>query len=168
MLVTPSKLQIVLYNMSKRQTKDIVNNLLLLGTGGSGKSTIFRQIREIYGEPLAVMRERYEYARDIQHQCIAQMKHALYVLGDFLDENNANHDSVAKNYQLYVRDGEKDDGDFGIPDLSEKEMETLTEYGDYIDSFDLTKSRLNNDAVAALKSLWSITFIRLTKCINGH
>ena len=75
--------------------------MLLLGTGGSGKSTIFKQLRCLYGKPLNI-HERRAYKQYVCEQCITEMKHALVILNDLQDETNVCHDLVTQNYRKYI------------------------------------------------------------------
>ena len=113
-----------------------VKKILFLGSGGSGKSTIFKQLRGIYGDPYSPAELR-NFVTYIHEQCINQMKHALDVLSDYQGEN----------HQRYV---EEQNADRDIPDLSEMGMEAA----DYIQSLHHTKYKLNDEIVTALKMLW--------------
>merc|ERR1719474_217874 len=125
-----------------------VKKILFLGSGGSGKSTIFKQLRQIYGKPLTSL-ERRQQKTYIHEQCINQMKHALDVLGDFQDKDRLGHQLVHKNLHQYVPEEEKGDI-YAIPELSDEGVEAA----DYIENLHHSRYRLDDDIVSALKTLW--------------
>ena len=129
-----------------------VKKILFLGSGGSGKSTIFKQLRNIYGDVLSPQ-ERRNYVTYIHEQCINQMKHALEVLKDYHEGSDIMHE----NHRQYIheeKDTECDDHD--IPDLSSSGLEAA----DFIQGLHHSQHRLNDEIVAYLKTLWDEPAIR--------
>merc|ERR1719474_907281 len=89
-----------------------VKKILFLGSGGSGKSTIFKQLRQIYGKPLTPQ-ERRQQKTYIHEQCINQMKHALDVLADFQEKDNLGHQLVHENLRQYAEEEKGGNADNG-------------------------------------------------------
>ena len=69
--------------------------LLFLGSGGSGKSTLFKQLRTIHGNGWS-REDRLTFVDHIHAQIIEQMKLAIdcveYPAGDDEDDDNNNQD----------------------------------------------------------------------------
>ena len=133
----------------KKRAND-VKTILLLGSHSSGKSTIYKQLRHIYGNPLSQPEIR-SYVPHIHDQCIGQMKSALDMLNDFQEETALSHSLLKQNYEQYAHD-EKDDenGIHEIPRLSDQGVE----FADYIQSVPYSNHRFTDKIVNALKELW--------------
>ena len=129
-----------------------VKKILFLGSGGSGKSTIFKQLRGIYGKGFNA-NERHTFVSHIHEQCITQMKLALEVLEDYLngDMDNLIH-QLEKQYIDQSESKHDPDGyDDEIPDLTEPALEAK----EFLTSIHYTHYSLNDEIVGALKILWN-------------
>ena len=69
-----------------------VTKLLLLGSGGSGKSTFFKQLQNIHGSGFA-QRDRSTYKAQVYEQIIDAMKVMIHACEDMCEE----HDSKSNN-----------------------------------------------------------------------
>ena len=91
----------VLSKQLEREKKSFnkIKKILFLGSGGSGKSTIFKQLRGIYGKPFN-QQERHRFVSHIHEQVITQMKLALEVLEEY---RNGDMDGILhKNLKTYI------------------------------------------------------------------
>lgn len=154
--------------VSKQLAKDQkqfnkIKKILFLGSGGSGKSTIFKQLKGIYGTGFSSA-ERHTFVSHIHEQCITQMKLALEVLEDYLngDMDNLIH-KLEKQYIDYSNDSKEDDQDDDydddnvyddddeIPELSDQAIEAK----EFLTNIHYTHYTLNDEIVSALKCLWA-------------
>lgn len=84
--------------------------LLILGTGESGKSTLFKQMKLLYGAPFT--QEEAEYIRDVIHENVVDtMQELLSNIKNFLDVDVANEDWKVE--ALAAPSDESLIGDFG-------------------------------------------------------
>ena len=73
--------------ISKDKKRDMkVKKLLLLGSGGSGKSTFFKQLQTIHGNGFSD-KDRLSYQNHVYHQIIEQMKTLIRRSKEFLEED---------------------------------------------------------------------------------
>eukprot|EP01084_Bolivina_argentea_P037014 68429_1 len=139
-----------------------VHKILFLGSGGSGKSTIFKQLRGIYGNGFN-RQERRRFVTHIHEQVIRQMKFALEILKAYShgDKDDILHQNAIKYIDRkttqevksddtidYDSDYHEQDFHLTIPQLSEsgKEAETfLLQCNSY---------KLNDEIVSAIQCLW--------------
>merc|ERR1712083_35043 len=77
----------------------LIKKLLFLGSGGSGKSTLFKQLRSIHGKGFKD-KDRVGFCDHIYSQTIGQMKTMLEFYDILRDEN----DEVADNVELLWRE----------------------------------------------------------------
>ena len=63
-----------------------VKKLLLLGSGGSGKSTFFKQLQTIHGNGFSD-KDRLSYQNHVYHQIIEQMKTLIRRSREFVEED---------------------------------------------------------------------------------
>eukprot|EP01084_Bolivina_argentea_P295233 508222_1 len=145
--------------VSKQLQKDAkhehrIPKLLLLGSGGSGKSTLFKQLKCIYGDRFSDQ-ERQTFKKYIHEQVIREMIRAVealnaYINGDFDDILHQNQRNYIDNYATTEIQEEKDmDDEFdrSLLELSEAAKAAVVSIPG--DSFELT-----NTIVADLKRLW--------------
>eukprot|EP01084_Bolivina_argentea_P225985 381791_1 len=137
-----------------KQIDSKVNKILFLGSGGSGKSTIFKQLRGIYGEGFN-RTERQLFVSQIHEQVITQMKLALEMLEEYRNENG-NSELLHENENKYIdketkQNENEDDTTNKIPQLSEFGKEAQK----FLDSVHYTSYKLTDEIVSALKCLWS-------------
>jgi len=152
-----------------------VKKILFLGSGGSGKSTIAKQLRVIYKRPFT-LQERQAFVLHIHEQVITQMKLALDALEEYLNDdmdglikqnerlyNSHTHRHESKESITEEKDEEEevvvaddddtdDDDDDGPPELSERGQEAKH----YLESvqFHTYDHALTHELVDALKKLW--------------
>ena len=69
--------------LEERRQFNKIQRLLILGSNGSGKSTVFKQLKTIYGRGFQ-LKERHAYLPHIHKNCILEMQLALDVLDDIL------------------------------------------------------------------------------------
>mmetsp|Transcript_27386 Transcript_27386/g.43333 ORF Transcript_27386/g.43333 Transcript_27386/m.43333 type:complete len:448 (+) Transcript_27386:136-1479(+) len=163
-----------------------VKKILFLGSGGSGKSTIFKQLRGIYGKPFNP-HERQTFVTHIHEQVITQMKLALDILDEYISgdmdaiikqnelmyierkenrEENADYDEE-EDYEDDMDDNYDDEeyANFSgeVPDLSEQALEAK----EYLTSIHYTTYQLNDEIVAALKTLWGEPAIKKMYAIRN-
>ena len=138
-----------------RRKFDSVKKILFLGSGGSGKSTIFKQLRGIYGKPFN-QQERRVFVAHIHEQCLTQMKLALEILEEY---KNGDMDGILhKNESAYIdthayrhsEDDESEDEDYEIPELSNEALDAA----EFINNLHGFGYKLNDEIVGALKCLW--------------
>eukprot|EP01083_Nonionella_stella_P038442 104592_1 len=128
-----------------------VKKILFLGSGGSGKSTIFKQLRGIYGTGFNA-NERKQFVGHIHEQVITQMKLALEVLEEYRTGNL--DDILRQNERQYV--DEKDEEDMDEDELPELELsESAQDASHYLNHIHFTSYKLNDDIVTHLKCLWA-------------
>jgi GTPase SAR1 family protein len=72
---------------SDKRTETGVRKLLFLGSGGSGKSTLFKQLRTIHGGGFTEL-DRRGYRDHIYSQVIVQMQDMLYALDELKEEDS--------------------------------------------------------------------------------
>ena len=70
----------------RHSQKNDIKKILLLGSGGSGKSTLFRQLQYIHGTGFTE-NERKVFIDHICAQIIGQMKHVLDCIEDAAEED---------------------------------------------------------------------------------
>ena len=114
-----------------------------MGTGCCGKTTIFKQLRNIYGNPLT-RAERRIYVQYIHEQCITQMRHSVDCLQDIFEDSSSWHSKNLKQYCTI-----DDPANYEFPHLTDKGMEAA----DFIAALHHTKYRLTENVVEALKIL---------------
>ena len=100
----------------------------MLGPGYSGKSTIFKQFRQIHGNGFND-KDRLVFKEQIHSQCIEEMRTAIEYLEEY-NENAADDDTLNQ---------------LQLSDAAIKAKKVLEEYRDY---------KLNDDIVSAIKCLW--------------
>eukprot|EP00486_Rosalina_sp_Unknown_P015059 CAMPEP_0201595554 /NCGR_PEP_ID=MMETSP0190_2-20130828/192519_1 /ASSEMBLY_ACC=CAM_ASM_000263 /TAXON_ID=37353 /ORGANISM="Rosalina sp." /LENGTH=169 /DNA_ID=CAMNT_0048055581 /DNA_START=96 /DNA_END=602 /DNA_ORIENTATION=- len=92
--------------IQKDKSKDkYVKKLLFLGSGGSGKSTLFKQLRTIHGSGWS-REDRMTFIDHIHAQIIEQMKLGLECIefpGDDDDDYNAGQESEAKKQDAFAQ-----------------------------------------------------------------
>lgn len=71
--------------LSAKSRDDKVKKLLLLGAGGSGKSTFFKQLQNIHGKGFND-NERLSFKNHIFHQCIMEMKKLISIAQELSEE----------------------------------------------------------------------------------
>ena len=71
--------------IKERKADDKVKKLLLLGAGGSGKSTFFKQLQDIHGKGFDD-KDRLSFKNHVYHQIIEQMKRLISVAREFSEE----------------------------------------------------------------------------------
>eukprot|EP01083_Nonionella_stella_P038443 104594_1 len=129
----------------EKQKDQKVKKLLFLGAGGSGKSTIFKQLKHIHGEGWT-KEYRMSFFKHIEFQIILEMKLAIECV-EFLAEQ-ALTNQHGDDYKL--------PGDFNA-------FESLSSEGQ--DSAKLLKSltidpKLDDDTAEAVRILWGESVIK--------
>ena len=135
--------------------------IFLVGGHKAGKSTIFKQCCALNGEPYTVQ-ERETHKALIQQHCIDQMRMALSAHGD-----------LTFLFFAFIHDVETDGRDkgrsFQIPDDVQRQIFSYydgdgfdlflsalgTEAAEIIQNKHRSAKELNDDIVAALKTLWN-------------
>lgn len=136
--------------------------ILFLGSGGCGKSTVFKQLRQIHGDGFS-NKDKKEFIKHIHSQIINQMKSAL---------------NVYINYNLRQQQREKKENDdvssYGDDDqyidellifdkiTLESSQITNMECADKILNYTFNKKQneLDNDIIDAIKLLWNEPIIK--------
>eukprot|EP01083_Nonionella_stella_P221765 791978_1 len=138
-----------------------VKKLLFLGSGGSGKTTIFKQLRGIYGTGFTEQ-DRQLFVSHIHSQVICQMRYALDILIEYKNGSGYLYDIFRQNEKQYFRgrtQSEIEDNasseEMKIPKLSEEAEEAKTVINE------LRTYRLTDEIVAALKCLWAEQAIQI-------
>ena len=73
--------------ITKDKKRDMkIKKLLLLGSGGSGKSTFFKQLQTIHGNGFSD-KDRLSYQNHVYHQIIEQMKTLVRRSFEFVEED---------------------------------------------------------------------------------
>ena len=156
--------QIGIHLNKDRRTKNRTKSILLLGTCNSGKSTIMKQLRRIYQEPLT-REERRGYVTMIHKQCIEQMRTALtsrneiiFLIYGFCHDIKTNEqnerisltipDDVQRLIILYF-----EGFDVNLSSNGNVAAECIRSTYPSVDEF-------NDEIVAALKTLWDEPAIR--------
>ena len=136
--------------------------ILFLGSGGCGKSTVFKQLRQIHGDGFS-NKDKKEFIKHIHSQIFNQMKSAL---------------NVYINYNLRQQQREKKENDdvssYGDDDqyidellifdkiTLESSQITNMECADKILNYTFNKKQneLDNDIIDAIKLLWNEPIIK--------
>jgi len=130
------------------QYKDeIVIKLLFLGAGGSGKSTLFRQLRLLHGNGLKED-ERRTYKTNIYSNIVEGMKTLLEGNLSFNAGEESDSDvSIPSDNAQCDEKGEESDSDVYIPQCDEK-------LADYIDTLD-DAAPITPDCADFFKKAWA-------------
>eukprot|EP01084_Bolivina_argentea_P037013 68428_1 len=139
-----------------------VHKILFLGSGGSGKSTIFKQLRGIFGTGFN-RQERRRFVTHIHQQVITQMQLALEILN--LYRQGDLHDILHQNVIKYIdrkttQEVKEDDSIDYDSDYHEQDFHItipkLSESGKEAEAFLLqyTSCKLTDEIVSAIQCLW--------------
>ena len=152
-----------------------VKKILFLGSGGSGKSTLFKQLRLIHGKGFNA-NDKEEYIKHIHTQIIDQMKAVIRI---YIDYNlrikqrekklkNGNSDHKENNYNLNVNNGydkeEEEEDELLIFDEIELKCEELknTKEAEMVLNYQYDKNKhcLEEDIATSIKLLWTEPVIK--------
>merc|ERR1719411_441488 len=122
-----------------------IKKILFLGSGGSGKSTIFKQLRRIHG-PGYNDRDRIAYTKYIHQQIINEMKLAIQV---YVAYNTRIAQKEKQKQQIATKDLLNLCPDLNQECDEEKEIEEIDELAIW-DAITLTSAPLANLAAAKL------------------
>eukprot|EP01084_Bolivina_argentea_P171328 296828_1 len=149
-------------NHDKREQHD-VTKILFLGSGGSGKSTIFKQLRGIYGEGFN-RQEMKIFISQIHEQVIRQMKYTLEILEEYrmedseisdvfvLHQNESKYvDQTEIKLELNLYDGSSINPEDILPELSEPGKKAEI----FLNDIGYTDFKLTDEIVSALQCLWA-------------
>eukprot|EP01084_Bolivina_argentea_P207572 354122_1 len=149
---------------SEKEDTNSLKKILFLGSGGVGKSTVFKQLRQIHGKGFSEEDKR-EYRRHIHNQVISQMKAALQIYIDWnhrneQKEHKANGDEVDEMGE-YDELSFFDDHDLILesPPMSEDAMKGA----DALMSFEYVNrktAQLDADIAQSIQMLWDEPVIR--------
>ena len=137
-------------------------NILFLGTTGSGKTTICKQLKRICGDEtfLWAKRRRNEYLHHIHYQCISQMQKALHLLKQrlLLFSGYVRETELKHNMLISVRIGYEIEAQIlsFYDDISPYLSPVGNSAADYIRTIDPKHCvHFDYQIVASLRVLWS-------------
>eukprot|EP01084_Bolivina_argentea_P097930 176029_1 len=131
----------------KQKDKQILK-MMMIGSGSSGKSTIFKQVQTLYGKQLKSA-DRKVFVEHIHEQCIVQMKIVLDVIDEYIDATNDDDDKEDDND---VQPGLHEF--FGKNKQILKLSEPALQAKEIVECLHYTSHKLNDEIVSALKLLW--------------
>eukprot|EP01083_Nonionella_stella_P043660 117819_1 len=153
--------QSVLITKELRNDKDDVckiKKILFLGSGGAGKSTLFKQLKQIHGQGFSEEDKR-EFRGHIHNQIISQMKAALQI---YIDWHHLNEQKERKldDDDEYDELSFFDDHDLILesPPMSEESMKGADALMSY--KYNRTTGQLDADIAAFIQLLWREPVIR--------
>ena len=133
--------------------------ILFLGSGGAGKSTIFKQLRQIHGEGFSDD-DKKEFIPHIHSQLINEMKSALNI---YIDYNLRQKQREQKEQEKNDNYNEYDDDLLLFDNLMLESSElNSTEAADQLLAYKYNKKKgvITNDIIECIKLLWNEPIIR--------
>lgn len=140
-----------------RGVYDKHKKILFLGSGGAGKSTVFKQLRQIHGEGFSD-EDRKDFIPHIHAQLINEMKSALKI---YIDYNLRQKQREKKEQNEYEDDEEDDLLLFDNLVLNSSEINN-TEAADKLLAYQYNKKEcyIDEEVIECIKSLWNEDIIR--------
>ena len=135
-----------------------VKKILFLGSGGSGKSTLFKQLRMIHGDGFND-NDREQFIKHIHTQIIKEMQLVIRI---YVDYNLRKQQREKKESQKQSYDNNEDDDEldelliYDDIELKSEELKNMTEAQLVLNyQYDKNKHCLEEDICSAIKTLWS-------------
>jgi len=149
-------------NHGRKQDLNI-KKLLFLGSGGSGKSTLFKQLRMIHGDGFNA-NDKEQFIKHIHTQIINEMKLVIKI---YIDYNLRKQQREKKEAQQNDNNGYLNPDDNGNEETDElliyddielksEEMKNMTEAQLVLNyQYDKSKHCLDEDICSAINKLWT-------------
>eukprot|EP00485_Elphidium_margaritaceum_P001572 CAMPEP_0202688084 /NCGR_PEP_ID=MMETSP1385-20130828/3624_1 /ASSEMBLY_ACC=CAM_ASM_000861 /TAXON_ID=933848 /ORGANISM="Elphidium margaritaceum" /LENGTH=401 /DNA_ID=CAMNT_0049342969 /DNA_START=42 /DNA_END=1247 /DNA_ORIENTATION=- len=155
---------------SDKRTDSRDKKILFLGSGGSGKSTLFKQLRYIHGEGFDT-KYRENYIQNIHAQIVGQMK---FVINIYIEYNQRQQQKQKKATESKTEEAgaeeEEEEDDRETKDelliydqitLQSPELSAVAEAKLVMDyEYDKHTKRLDDEMFAAIKTLWSEAVVK--------